>query len=39
VERISHVTLAEIRSCVAKFPLDPTVKVVVMPKDDADAGK
>ena len=39
VERISHVTLAEIRSCVARFPLDPTVKVVVMPKDEADAGK
>jgi predicted Zn-dependent peptidase len=31
VDRISRVTLEEIRECCRRFPLDPTVKVVVMP--------
>ena len=35
VERISRVTVEEIRSCCARFPLVPTVKVVVMPEDGA----
>jgi predicted Zn-dependent peptidase len=35
VERISTVSLAEIRRCVEKFPLVPTVKIVVMPAPEA----
>ena len=33
VDRISRVTLDEIRECCARFPLVPTVKIVVMPKE------
>ena len=36
VERISRVTIDEIRTCCARFPLVPTVKVVVMPEEGAD---
>ena len=38
VERISRVTIDEIRTCCARFPLVPTVKVVVMPEEGADEG-
>jgi hypothetical protein len=36
VERISRVTIDEIRTCCARFPLAPTVKVVVLPEEDAE---
>lgn len=36
VERISRVTIDEIRTCCARFPLAPTVKVVVMPEEGAE---
>ena len=38
VERISRVTLAEIRACCARFPLVPTVKVVVVPEGEIATG-
>lgn len=34
VERISRVTLDDIRECCRRFPLEPTVRVVVMPADE-----
>ena len=34
VDRISAVTLDEIRTCVAEFPLAPTVRIVVAPDPD-----
>lgn len=34
VDRISRVTLDEIKACCRAFPLEPTVKVVVMPDED-----
>jgi zinc protease len=35
VERISRVTLDDLRACVAAFPLVPTVRVLVLPDGDA----
>ncbi len=32
VERISRVTLDDLRSCAAEFPLEPTVRVLVLPE-------
>jgi predicted Zn-dependent peptidase len=37
VERISRVTIDEIRTCCARFPLDPVVKVVVLPEESGEA--
>jgi predicted Zn-dependent peptidase len=34
VERISRVTLDDLRACVAAFPLVPTVRVVVLPEEE-----
>ncbi|RLS91146.1 MAG: insulinase family protein [Planctomycetota bacterium] len=34
VDRISHVTLDDLRACSRDFPLDPKVKVVVLPTED-----
>ena len=39
VERISRVTREEIRECCARFPLVPTVRVVVMPEASDEAGE
>ncbi|MFM7260240.1 MAG: M16 family metallopeptidase [bacterium] len=36
VERISHVTLDDLRGCVAAYPLVPTVRVVVLPHEQTD---
>jgi predicted Zn-dependent peptidase len=36
VERISRITLEDLRRCAEEFPLEPTVRVAVVPKD-ADA--
>ena len=36
VERISRVTLDDLRGCVAAYPLVPTVRVVVLPDESAD---
>ena len=35
VEQISAVTLADMRACCESFPLLPTVRVVVLPEDEA----
>ena len=35
VERISHVTLADLREVVDAFPLQPTVRVVVVPQESS----
>jgi predicted Zn-dependent peptidase len=37
VERISQVTLADLREIAQAFPLNPTVRVVVVPNESAGA--
>ncbi|MCE2881746.1 MAG: insulinase family protein [Planctomycetaceae bacterium] len=39
VERISRVTLADLRACCERFPLDPKVSVHVLPSPDSPAAK
>jgi predicted Zn-dependent peptidase len=36
VERISQVTLADLREVAQAFPLNPTVRVVVLPNEAAN---
>ncbi|MEY4117604.1 MAG: Protease 3 precursor [Planctomycetota bacterium] len=33
VERISRMTISEIRACCERYPLEPVVKIVVMPEE------
>jgi len=36
VERISRITLDDLRACARDFPLEPTVRIAVLPEEGAD---
>jgi predicted Zn-dependent peptidase len=39
VERISRITLDDLRACARDFPLEPSVRIAVLPDEDAAAAK